>query len=70
MVSFTTKNIKQGTEVEIIDRNRNKSGSEGRGKGSSLNGAVGGRYPCKDGYTWYIHGIPCKDPSTSFLLLL
>ena len=48
MVSFTTKKIKQGTEVEIIDRNRNDSGSEGRGKGSSLNGAAGGRYPCKD----------------------
>ena len=48
MVSFTTKNIKQGTEVEIIDRNRNESGSERRGKGFSLNGVVGGRYPCKD----------------------
>ena len=42
------KKIKQGTEVEIIDRNRNKSGSDRRGKGSSLNGVAGGRYPCKD----------------------
>lgn len=50
-MSFTTKKkkeIKQGTEVEIIDRNRNESGSEGRGKGSSLNGVAGGRCPCKD----------------------